>query len=177
MRAVQASDYAIGEFKFLRRLLLTHGRTNYVRVSEMILYFFYKNFMFTLVHFFFTFFCLASGQTIIDDWLITFFNMLFTAFPLGARACLDKDVSEDDGSIIKCLIPFLYKENKIIPVFNRMNFLLSLLRGTIHGIINFLLVIFALWFNTIDNNGNTPDLWIISLILYTNIIYVKVYFI
>jgi P-type E1-E2 ATPase len=31
MQAVQASDYAIGEFKFLYRLLLIHGRWNYLR--------------------------------------------------------------------------------------------------------------------------------------------------
>ena len=48
MRAVQASDYALGEFKFLWRLLLVHGRMAYVRNCELILYFFYKNIVFTL---------------------------------------------------------------------------------------------------------------------------------
>ena len=33
MRAVQASDYALPEFQFLWRLLLVHGRWNYLRVS------------------------------------------------------------------------------------------------------------------------------------------------
>jgi magnesium-transporting ATPase (P-type) len=173
MRAVQASDYAIGEFKFLRRLLLFHGRTNYVRISEMVLYFFYKNFVFTLIHLFFAFLCLSSGQTIIDDWLITFYNMVFTAFPLGARACLDKDVTDDDGEIISHLTPFIYKENKMFPIFDVKNFLISLLRGTIHGIINFLLVIFTLWNGATDEKGNSADLWFLSVVLYTNIISVK----
>jgi P-type E1-E2 ATPase len=48
MRAVQASDFAIGEFKFLWNLILVHGRLNYLRVAELILYFFYKNIVFTL---------------------------------------------------------------------------------------------------------------------------------
>ena len=54
MRAVQASDFAIGEFQFLRRLLFYHGRVNSNRISQMILYFFYKNFVFTIIHFFYT---------------------------------------------------------------------------------------------------------------------------
>ena len=56
MRAVQSGDYAIGEFKILGRLLLFHGRIFYVRNSQCILYFFYKNFVFTLVQFFYGFF-------------------------------------------------------------------------------------------------------------------------
>jgi P-type E1-E2 ATPase len=48
MNAVQASDYALGEFRFLRKLILFHGRWSYLRNSELILYFFYKNIVFTL---------------------------------------------------------------------------------------------------------------------------------
>jgi magnesium-transporting ATPase (P-type) len=174
MRAVQAGDYAIGEFKFLRRLLLWHGRMNYVRIAEMIHYFFYKNFVFTLNHFFFAFLSLSSGQTIIDDWLITFYNMVFTAFPLGARACLDKDVSEDDGIMVTQLMPFMYKENRENPIFNVPSFLLSLLRGTVHGIINFVAVIYVYWYNAIDSSGDLADLWIISVVIFTNIIFVRI---
>ena len=43
MQAVQASDYAIGRFRFLARLLLVHGHWCYDRISKLILYFFYKN--------------------------------------------------------------------------------------------------------------------------------------
>ncbi len=88
MRAVQSSDYAIGEFKILHRLLLFHGRIFYIRNAQCILYFFYKNFVFTLVQFVYGFYTNFSGQTIIDDWYISFYNLIFTALPLGARACL-----------------------------------------------------------------------------------------
>lgn len=33
MSAVQASDYALPEFRMLWRLLLVHGRWNYIRIS------------------------------------------------------------------------------------------------------------------------------------------------
>lgn len=67
MQAVQASDYAIGEFKFLWELLFVHGRFNYIRQSEMILYFIYKNLVFTLPQLFFAFYCAYSGQTVYND--------------------------------------------------------------------------------------------------------------
>ena len=38
----KASDFA------LRRLVFLHGRWNYIRISEMIMYFFYKNILFTI---------------------------------------------------------------------------------------------------------------------------------
>lgn len=47
MSAVNSSDFALGEFKMLWRLLLVHGRLFYYRNAEMVLYFFYKNFVMT----------------------------------------------------------------------------------------------------------------------------------
>ena len=43
MQAVMASDFAIGRFRFLSRLLLVHGHWCYDRITKMFLYFFYKN--------------------------------------------------------------------------------------------------------------------------------------
>lgn len=40
--AVMSSDYAIGQFRFLTRLLLVHGRWSYRRLAETIANFFYK---------------------------------------------------------------------------------------------------------------------------------------
>ena len=41
-QAVMSSDYAIGQFRFLQRLLLVHGRWSYRRLAETIANFFYK---------------------------------------------------------------------------------------------------------------------------------------
>jgi len=40
--AVMSSDYAIGQFRFLGRLVLVHGRWSYHRLAEMVANFFYK---------------------------------------------------------------------------------------------------------------------------------------
>jgi phospholipid-translocating ATPase len=41
-QAVMSSDYAIGQFRFLQRLVLVHGRWSYRRLAETIANFFYK---------------------------------------------------------------------------------------------------------------------------------------
>lgn len=86
MGAVQACDYALPEFRMLWRLLFVHGRWNYIRISEMILYFFYKNMLFTVPQLIAGFYNGFSGQTLFDDIYITLYNMVFTALPLLIRA-------------------------------------------------------------------------------------------
>ena len=50
IRAAQSADMALSEFRFLWRLLFFHGANAYVRNAELILFFFYKNFLFTPPH-------------------------------------------------------------------------------------------------------------------------------
>ena len=169
MRAVQSSDYAIGEFRFLHSLLFFHGRTNYVRNAECILYFFYKNFVFTFLQFIFGFYCNFTGQTIIDDWFISLFNLLFTSLPLGARALLDHDVKPDDNEVVYLMLPFLYLENRENPIFTIKNFFIYLVKGTVHSFINFFYVIYYLD-ESINDKGIMGGLWFCSVNLFTNIL-------
>lgn len=43
LQAVMASDFAMGRFYFLEKLLLVHGHWSYSRLARIMLYFFYKN--------------------------------------------------------------------------------------------------------------------------------------
>ena len=43
LQAARSADIAIGQFRFLRKLLLVHGAWSYQRISKVILYSFYKN--------------------------------------------------------------------------------------------------------------------------------------
>jgi phospholipid-transporting ATPase len=43
LQAARSADVAIGQFRYLRKLLLVHGAWSYQRVSKVILYSFYKN--------------------------------------------------------------------------------------------------------------------------------------
>ena len=170
LRAVQSSDYAMGEFKILRELLFSHGRMNYVRNSECIQYFFFKNFVQTFNHFIYGFYCNFTGQTIIDDWYITLYNLLFTSLPLGTKAILDTDIKRDDGLIIYKMLPFIYKENRDNPIFTIVNFILNLLKGLIFSFINTFFVIYTIDSTHINKKGLIPGLWFMSVDIYTNIL-------
>ncbi|XP_052175242.1 phospholipid-transporting ATPase 1-like isoform X2 [Diospyros lotus] len=50
-QAVMASDFAMGQFQFLKRLLLVHGHWNYQRVGYLVLYNFYRNAVFVVMLF------------------------------------------------------------------------------------------------------------------------------
>ena len=171
LRAAQSSDYAIGEFQVLRRLLFFHGYLNLMRNSSMVTYFFYKNFVFTIVHFFFGFINDFSGQTIIDDWFITLYNLVFTSIPLGARGILDITLRPEDGKIVDLLIPFLYKEQKENPIFTVPRFLISLFKGVIHALIDYYGTIYSIG-AIMNSDGYETNLWVISVCLFTNILIV-----
>ena len=67
IQAVQASDYAIANFKYLWKLIMVQGRWNNQRTGKFMNYFLWKNFIFTLPQFLFGFFNLFSGLAMYDD--------------------------------------------------------------------------------------------------------------
>ena len=64
-----------------------------MRISEMILYFFYKNMLFTIPQLIFAFYCGYSAQTIFDDIYIAMYNLVFTSLPLIIRAVFEQDLN------------------------------------------------------------------------------------
>ena len=73
--------------------MFVHGRWNYMRVSDMILYFMYKSLLFTVPRMVFTVFNGFSGQPIFDDYYIALYNILFTSLALVFRALFEQDVN------------------------------------------------------------------------------------
>jgi len=132
----------------------------------------YKNFTFTLCQFIFGFYCNFTGQTIVDDWFISCYNLLFTSLPLGARALLDHDVKPSDGSIVDRMLPFLYAENRDNPLFTIPKFFLNLLRGAVHCLINFFFIVYLYQYDSVNDDGKMGGLWFISLNLYTSVLIV-----
>ena len=170
MNAAKASDFSIGEFKLLKRLLFFHGRNNLNRISKMILYFFYKNIIFTVAQLYFGPFSLLSGQTIMDDWYITCYNLIFTAIPLSIAALTDVDIVEDEMNKEGKDMSILYKESrddKII--FNRKTFIIISIKGVL---VSFIMFITCINHEILGNKGHISDLWYISLLYYLSILFV-----
>lgn len=81
LQAVMAADFALSRFQYLERFLLVHGHWSYDRLSNMVLYFFYKNAAFVFLIFWYQFFCGFSGAVMIDQMYLMLYNLLFTSLP------------------------------------------------------------------------------------------------
>ncbi|KAF1772918.1 P-type ATPase, N-terminal [Phytophthora cactorum] len=92
MQAANSSDYAIAQFRFLSRLLLVHGRWNYVRMGKLILYIFYKNVILNLTQFWYMIYTGYSGQKFFLEWGLQGYNLLFTALPIVLVSTFEQDV-------------------------------------------------------------------------------------
>ncbi|KAF0688063.1 Aste57867_20287 [Aphanomyces stellatus] len=96
VQAVNASDYAIAQFRFLQRLLLVHGRSNYKRIAKVILYSFYKNMSLVIVLFLYNFYNGQSGTSLFESFVMAGWNF-FLALPIIAIGIFDEDVSPDQA--------------------------------------------------------------------------------
>ncbi|KAL6702674.1 aminophospholipid translocase [Coniothyrium glycines] len=93
LQAARSADFAIGQFRYLRKLLLVHGAWSYQRVSKVILYSFYKNIAMFMTQFWYSFQNGFSGQIIYESWTLTFYNVFFTAAPPFVLGIFDQFVS------------------------------------------------------------------------------------
>lgn len=89
-QASSASDYAIGEFKFLKVLLFYHGREDYRRNCYLVNYTFWKNIFFVMPHFFMAFYSFASGVSFYEKWLYQIFNIFFAGVPIMVYSLIDE---------------------------------------------------------------------------------------
>ncbi|EEB06682.1 phospholipid-transporting ATPase [Schizosaccharomyces japonicus yFS275] len=103
--AAMCADYAFGQFRFLGRLLLVHGRWDYKRISQMIASFFYKNVVWTFTLFWYQLFNEFDGNYIFDYTYVMLFNLVFTSLPVIIIGCFDQDVD----ATTSLRFPQLYK--------------------------------------------------------------------
>ncbi|XP_036106000.1 probable phospholipid-transporting ATPase IH isoform X1 [Molossus molossus] len=94
-QAARNSDYAIPKFKHLKKMLLVHGHFYYIRISELVQYFFYKNVCFIFPQFLYQFFCGFSQQTLYDTAYLTLYNISFTSLPILLYSLMEQHVSID----------------------------------------------------------------------------------
>ncbi|XP_063815240.1 phospholipid-transporting ATPase IC-like [Pseudophryne corroboree] len=153
MQAVMSSDYSFAQFRFLQRLLLVHGRWSYIRMCKFLSYFFYKNFAYTLVHFWYAFFNGYSGQTVYDTTFMTLYNLLYSSLPVIVVGLTDQDVS--DKLSMQC--PSLYIPGQKGQLFNFTKFFFSLLYGTLTSLVIFFIPYGAFWQMTTEDGLVNSD--------------------
>nr|KAF6386047.1 putative ATPase phospholipid transporting 10D (putative) [Myotis myotis] len=164
MQAVMASDFAISQFKHLSKLLLVHGHWCYTRLSNMILYFFYKNVAYVNLLFWYQFFCGFSGTSMTDYWVLIFFNLLFTSAPPVIYGVLEKDVSAE--TLVQ--LPELYKSGQESEAYLPLTFWITLLDAFYQSLVCFFVPYYTYQGSDVDiftfgNPLNTASLFIILL--------------
>jgi len=81
-QAARSADFAIGQFKFLKPLLFFHGREAYRRNSLLVLYNFYKNFLYVVPQFYFGFYAAFAGQPLYEQLIYQMYNITMTSMPI-----------------------------------------------------------------------------------------------
>ncbi|MED6258206.1 putative phospholipid-transporting ATPase IH, partial [Ataeniobius toweri] len=148
-QAVRNSDYAIPKFKHLKKMLLVHGHYYYIRISELVQYFFYKNVCFIFPQFLYQFFCGFSQQPLYDTAYLTLYNISFTSLPILLYSLMEQHINID---ILK-KEPSLYRDitkNSLLtwPIFTYW---------TVLGIYDAIVMFFGAYFlfdnTTFTSNG------------------------
>ncbi|TKY84808.1 hypothetical protein EX895_005888 [Sporisorium graminicola] len=99
-QASMSADYAIGQFRFLTRLLLVHGQLCYHRISDLHKVFFYKNIIWTSILFFYQIDSDFTGSYIFDYTYVLLYNLVFSSLCVIVIGALDQVVN------IKALLAF-----------------------------------------------------------------------
>eukprot|EP00762_Andalucia_godoyi_P004804 ANDGO_07205.mRNA.1 Phospholipid-transporting ATPase 3 len=166
MQAARASDYSIGQFRFLQRLLLVHGRHSYRRNAKLVLYSFYKNSAMFLTQLWFIFYNGFSGTSLYERWTLVMFNVVFSAFPILAFGIFDRDVSERAA----LRFPRLYLQGRDNKLFTGRIFWCNILNAIFHSLVFFFVPVWTVENSTVYANGKTIGLYSMGLIMYACVV-------
>jgi len=133
-QAARAADFAIPQFRHLEKLLLVHGRYSLLRNTKVIYHSVYKNAVIFLIIAWFSFFNGASGLPLYGDWIMTFYNIIFTSLPVFSVGIFEKDLPEK----------IIHKHPEAYQNLKRLNFW-SLFRWVANAIFHSLIIYFACW--------------------------------
>lgn len=93
LQAARISDYSIAQFRFLQKLLLVHGRWNYVRTAKYVLGTFWKEMLFYLTQALYQRWNGYTGTSLYESWSMSMFNTLFTSLPVIFLGIFEQDLS------------------------------------------------------------------------------------
>lgn len=114
LQAARSSDYSIAQFRFLQKLLLVHGRYNYIRTSKFVLSTFYKELLFYLTQVIYQRNAMFTGTSLYEPWSLSMFNTLFTSLPVLCIGMFEKDLKP--ATLLA--VPELYAKGRLNEAFN-----------------------------------------------------------
>lgn len=158
VQAVNASDYAIAQFRFLERLLLVHGRYNYQRITKVILYSFYKNVALVIALFLFNFYNGQSGTSVFESFVMAGWNF-FLALPIIAIGVFDEDVAPEQATSY----PVLYVPGQTNQGLNVKRFASWIINAIIQAVLCFFIALYG----TKNVGGLSAGLYLQGTVVYS----------
>ncbi|KAH8650116.1 P-type ATPase [Xylariales sp. PMI_506] len=137
LQAARVADYAIAQFRFLQRLLLVHGRWNYVRTAKFILVTFWKEMFFYLPAALYQRYAGYTGTSLYENASLTVLNTLFTSLAVIVPGIWEQDLSAET----LLAIPELYVYGQRNKGLNAMKYIGWMIAAAMEGVG----VWFAVW--------------------------------
>ncbi|KAK2466656.1 hypothetical protein APHAL10511_000914 [Amanita phalloides] len=144
LQAVNSSDYAIAQFRFLTRLLFVHGHWSYARNGTMVLNFFYKNMMAVGVLFWWQIYNGWSGSFVYDYIYILFWNSLWTILPVLGIGIFDRIIDDD----VLMELPELYRYGRERYWFSLKQFFIYMFEGVVQTALIFFFIFYTYAWST-----------------------------
>jgi len=166
LQATLASDYAIGQFRFLVKLLLVHGTWNYNRLALLVLFSFYKNICLYIIEFWFAFWNGFSGQPLFERWTIGLYNVLFTGLAPFSLGLFNQDIS----ARLRLSRPSLYRPSQENKGFNSWVFWQWVGLSIFHSLVLFFATYFFLSHEVAFDSGKVFGLWYVGNTVYTAVV-------
>lgn len=153
-QASMSADYAIGQFRFLAKLLLVHGHWNTYRIGVLHQVFFYKNIIWTFSLLLFQIFCQGNATYLFDYSLVLLYNLIFTSLPVIMLGSLDQDLRAP----ALMSFPQTYAPGRKGQLYSRAQFWFACVDGVYQSIVCFMLPTAAYyWFPIVTANGYSLD--------------------
>eukprot|EP00188_Purpureofilum_apyrenoidigerum_P002407 Plantae.Rhodophyta-Purpureofilum_apyrenoidigerum.ctg24899.p1 GENE.Plantae.Rhodophyta-Purpureofilum_apyrenoidigerum.ctg24899~~Plantae.Rhodophyta-Purpureofilum_apyrenoidigerum.ctg24899.p1 ORF type:complete len:617 (-),score=124.01 Plantae.Rhodophyta-Purpureofilum_apyrenoidigerum.ctg24899:233-1891(-) len=166
LEAKLASDFAIGQFRFLRRLIIVHGRWCYKRLSKVICYIVYKNILLVTNDFYFAFHNAFSGQPLADPWITAAYNVLVTSMPIVAIGAYDADVKAHYA----LQFPEIYRRTQARTALRITVFIKWVVSGVWQGSIIFWITRAVLGNYLTGSDGRVDGLYTYGTIIFTQVV-------
>eukprot|EP00941_MAST-03F_sp_MAST-3F-sp1_P005138 g5138.t1 len=167
LQAANSADFSIAQFRFLKRLLLIHGRWDYRRVSKTINYTLYKSVVMTLTLFMYNFFSGFSGTLLYEGWMYSGYNCFLFAGPI-AIGIFDKDVRESTVM----MHPELYVTGRRQMDLNKQKLIENVMLAFWHGSI--IMLFPALGYASFDD-GSVNGMLFVSTVVFSCLFWVMLY--
>ncbi|XP_015219702.1 phospholipid-transporting ATPase IH isoform X10 [Lepisosteus oculatus] len=166
-QAARNSDYAIPKFKHLKKMLLVHGHYYYIRIAELVQYFFYKNVCFIFPQFLYQFFCGFSQQPLYDTAYLTLYNISFTSLPILLYSLIEQHVNMD---ILK-RDPSLYRDIAKNSLLRWRIFIYWTFLGVFDAVVFFFGAYFLFDNTTFTSNGQMFGNWTFGTLVFTVLVF------